>query len=142
MTETIKENPPQTVRIINAVPTTDEVQVAPDEKYADLPAPITPRVGIVRWIPQGDGLYRPRIQVLDNWIRVTRAAEYGIHIPSDTLVRLGNGGFIEISQPSPGYTAINLESLLRHIELCKDAEFWTPERRDRYRASAWNFRQV
>jgi hypothetical protein len=118
------------------------IRVSPEEKYADLPADITPKVGIVRWVPAGDGTYRPRVQVLENWIRTTHAPQYGVHIRPETLVRLGNSGFIDIVQTSPGHNAISLESLLAHIERCRDPEFWTEARIAKYRTSFWNFRQA
>lgn len=120
-------------------PTGQTLEVAPGERYADLPATHVPRAGIVRWTPSGDGTYRPRLQILEIWVRVTNAHEYGVTVPRDTLVRLGNAGFIELVQPSPNHVAVNLDSLLAHIERCKDPEFWNAERRQRYREALWNW---
>jgi hypothetical protein len=120
-------------------PTGQTIEVAPGTAYADLPPTHVPRAGIVRWTPAGDGTYRPRVQVLEIWVRVSHAGDYGITIPRDTLVRLGNAGFIELAQPSPGHTAVNLDSLLAHIEKCKDPEFWNKERRQRYREALWSW---
>jgi hypothetical protein len=126
------------VRIANTAGHT--IDIAPGEKYADIPPDKLPKVGIVRWIPCGDGTYRPRLQVMENWIRTTHAPQFGIHIQPETLVRLANSGFIQIAQTSPGHNAINLESLLDHIEACRDPEFWTSARKATYRRAFWNFR--
>lgn len=116
------------------------VEVAPGERYTDAPPEIAPQYGIFRWVPAGDGTYRPRIQVLETWIRVADAPKYGIHILRDTLVRLGNAGFIGISQATPGQNHIHLESLIDHVEACKDPEFWNAERRAKYSAALQRFR--
>jgi hypothetical protein len=132
---------PRTVQLANAGGQPVTVEIAPGEAYADLPAEQAPRVGIVRWVPAGDGLFRPRVQLLENWIRTTHAPQFGIHIKPETLVRLGNSGFIKFSQTSPGHNAVCLESLLDHIEKCRDPEFWTTERRKQYTTAFWRFRQ-
>jgi hypothetical protein len=131
-----------TTQPVRIHPISATMQLAPGEKFADVPPDILPKVGIVRWIPSGDGSYRPKLQVLEIWVRVTHAHLYGITIPRDTLVRLGNAGFIELSQPSPGHTAVNLDSLLAHIEACKDPEFWTETRQAQYREALWSFRNT
>lgn len=118
---------------VTIFPTKETVEVAPGEKYVDLPITLAPKVGIVRWVPVGDGSYKPRLQVMETWIRVTAAAQFGVHIKRDTLIRLGVAGFISISQPSPQNTSVSLESLLEHLERCKDPEFWTEARLVKYR---------
>lgn len=129
--------PSRTVRIANTDAT---IQVAPGERYADLPAELAPRVGIVRMVPVGEGLYKPRLQVMENWVRVTETEQFGIYISRDTLVRLGVAGFVPISQPSPQIITISLEGLLDHIEKCKDPEFWTERRMHQYRIANNGFR--
>lgn len=114
-------------------PTKKTVEVAPGERYVDLPPASVPKAGIVRWVPAGDGTYRPRLQVMETWVRVGNCEQFGIHIKRDTLIRLGCAGFIEISQPSPFTPSITIESLLAHIEAARDPEFWTEERLDIYR---------
>ena len=127
---------------IRVHPTATTTQVTAGAKFAEIPEETVPKVGIVRWIPEGDGTYRPRVQILETWVRVSLAHQYGVSIPRDTLVRLGNAGFIELCQPSPCHTAVNLDSLLRHIEACKDPEFWNPERMTRYRAALGSFKDT
>jgi hypothetical protein len=131
---------PRNFDLVKVANTGQSVEVAPGETLADLPEKAAPKVGIVKWIPQGDGTYRPKIQVLENWIRTTHAPLYGVHIKPETLVRLGNSGFIELTQTSPGHNAVNLESVLAHVERCKDPEFWTSARIEQYRTAFWNFR--
>ena len=118
---------------VSIYPTKQTVEVAPGERYVDLPPATVPKAGIVRWVPAGDGTYRPRLQVMETWVRVGNCEQFGIHIKRDTLIRLGSAGFIEISQPSPFTPAITIESLLAHIESAKDSEFWTEERLAKYR---------
>jgi len=123
-------------------PDQQEIEVAPGERYVDVPPDIVPKIGIVRWTPAGDGTYKPRVQVMENWIRVTEATRFGIHIKRETLIRLGTSGFISSNQPSPGMICISLDSLLEHIELCKDPEFWTEKRRTEYRKALPIFRET
>lgn len=123
---------------VSIYPTKQTVEVAPGERYVDLPPATVPKAGIVRWVPAGDGTYRPRLQVMETWVRVGNCEQFGIHIKRDTLIRLGAAGFIEISQPSPFTPSITVESLLAHIEAAKDPEFWTEERLATYRRSYTN----
>lgn len=134
------QKPNPAARPVRIAHTSATVLVAPGERYVDLPPEHTPRVGIVRMVPVGEGLYKPRLQVIENWIRVTEAEQFGIFIRRDTLVRLGVAGFIPISQPSPQITAISLEGVLDHIEACKDPEFWTEKRMHIYRTANDCFR--
>jgi len=131
--------PKQKVKIAG---TTSSVEVAPGERYAGIPADIVPKVGIVRWTPVGDGTYRPRLQVLDTWVRTSELPQFGIHIPRDTIGRLGAAGFIEISQLSPRCPSVTMESVLAHIESCKDPEFWTEARVAKYRKTFWQFKNT
>jgi len=123
---------------VSIYPTRHSVEVAPGERYVDLPPATVPKAGIVRWVPAGDGTYRPRLQIMETWVRVGNCEQFGIHIKRDTLIRLGAAGFIEISQPSPFTPSITIESLLAHIEAAKDPEFWTEERLATYRKSYTN----
>ena len=128
----VTESPDQRFPV-SIYPTKHCVEVAPGERYVDLPPSTVPKAGIVRWVPAGDGTYRPRLQIMETWVRVGNCEQFGIHIKRDTLIRLGSAGFIEISQPSPFTPSITVESLLAHIEAAKDPEFWTEERLERYR---------
>jgi hypothetical protein len=121
-------------------PTGEAIEIAPGERYVDLPQEIAPKFGIIRWMPAGDGTFRPRVQVLENVIRVTEARQYGIHISRETIIRLGVAGFVSISQLAPMTICVSLESLLDHIDACKDPEFWTEERLVRYRKALPIFR--
>lgn len=125
---------------VRIYPTNQTIAVAPGERYVDIPPAKVPQAGIVRWVPAGDGTYRPRLQVMETWVRVGQCEQFGIHIKRDTLIRLGIAGFIKICQPSPMTPSISIESLLEHMEAAKDPEFWTEERLERYRRTLHTFR--
>lgn len=125
---------------VSIYPTNKTIEVAPGERYTDIPAANVPKAGIVRWVPAGDGTYRPRLQVMETWVRVGQCEQFGIHIKRDTLIRLGIAGFISICQPSPMTPSISIESLIAHMEASQDPEFWTDERLERYRRTINTFR--
>jgi hypothetical protein len=116
------------------------VEIKPGESLADLPAEIKPPSTFCRWLPVGAGYFRPEFAEPQNWIRATHALLYGVHMKPEHLVRLGNAGFIDIAQVSPGCTMVLLESILAHIERCKDPAYWTEARAARCREGFWNFR--
>ena len=132
-------NPQSNAVIANAavrlLPAGAEIRVSPDaltRRVADLPAEHIPRIGVADWQPAGDGTYRPIVRIHECFVRVTDAERVS-GIPYLTLRRLISAGFCKGSQPSPGNVLIDLHSYFDHVDACKDPEFWTPARREKYR---------
>lgn len=110
------------------------IKVAPHVTI--IPADIRriPALGIFEWKANGDGTYSPMVRVKDAWLRVSEAEKLPLGLSAEVIIKLLRGGFIVGSQPAPNNIIINVNSLLEHIEECsEDPEYWTNERRTRFR---------
>lgn len=85
------------------------------------------RVGKIRWRPVGGGAYKPVVEVLPNQIDLCKIEAGGFHLRAETVSRLIAAGFVKGEGRK-----VDVLSLQRHIEACKDRWFWTPERRAHY----------
>lgn len=119
---------------ITVLPENREVRIAPDaatRRVVDAPAAASPKIGIFRWQPAGDGTYRPIYQI---HAALMRAADFAplVGISYFTLVRLIRAGFVGGAQPSPNLIQVDVASYFEHQERTKDPDFWTPGRRRAY----------
>ena len=114
------------------LPTLRTCQVSPDQVMSDMPQSEAPRYTLAKWIPVGDGTFRPRLQTIEVWARMKDLPSYGIPLPPETITRLATAGFIEMRKVAPASLMVNLDSLYAHLEACKDPEFWTKERIAKY----------
>lgn len=101
-----------------------------------------PRYGVVRWVPAGDGLWRPMIRGWGKYVALRRffrpgatgkevhpmMRRLGLDLSYNSVLRLYKNGFITGLQPVPHKILIDLESLQRHLTEAQDPDFWTPER--------------
>lgn len=111
-----------------------KIHVAPH--LTVIPADIrrVPALGIFDWRANGDGTYTPMIRVKDAWLRVSEAEKLPLGMSAEVITKLYRGGFIVGAQPAPNNIIINVTSLLEHIEECsEDPDFWTRERRQRFK---------
>lgn len=104
-----------------------KLEIAPGQKViVGLPDALRPKLGLVSWMPQGDGSYKPVVKTRDSWVKLVDSlpAELGLDVDAKTLRRLVVAGIVEGRQPSPHVTEINLHSLDEHLEACRDPEYW------------------
>ncbi|MGC3991682.1 MAG: hypothetical protein QM796_18725 [Chthoniobacteraceae bacterium] len=123
--------PNQPARIL---PGSFTIQIAPGQRYAEIPREQVPSVGVLDWVPQGDGTYRPKARIHQLQVRLTEAARL-LRLDKGILQRLSRAGFIEHLQVTPGNVLIDLPSYFAHVERCKDPDFWTAKRRAQYSAA-------
>ena len=130
----IPARPPAPTRLA-AITRPAMVQVAPG-KYAPTSAEV-PELTVCAWQKSADGHYIP-VPVAERWVRLdddmTRILGFGgvrgTRPRSDTLLRLGRSGFIEIIHASPRCYMLNLDSWFNHLRRCaEDPEFWENEAR-------------
>ena len=113
------------------------VRVAPG-KHGWIPADwakdAIPQYVLCRWSKQPDGSYAP-VPFPYRMVRMTPETTAMLGFTSgnrtvryDTLLRLGNAGFIQIVRVSPNCWLIDLDSWFRHLADCMDdPEFWDNE---------------
>lgn len=123
---------------IRLLPGDKVIKVAPDaatRKVVDAPQALIPKIGIVDWLPAGDGTYNPVLRLHAQHIRVSIAAVV-CDVHHLILRRLIRAGFVEGYQPSPCCCMINLHSYFDHLNrVAEDPEFWDEKRRARYSAA-------
>ena len=91
---------------------------------------------ICRVVPNQDGTVR-LVPAYEQWMRLCSANVrlLGMEGQWHTLMRLGRGGFIEISNPAPRYHMLNLTTWWGHLaRVAEDPDYWdasTPKGRAR-----------
>lgn len=120
-------------RKVTLYPSRKVVEVAPGVKIAQLAKEHVPEIAIIKWRAVGDGTYQPMLHAYEPEIRVTEGARI-LHVDYKTLRRLVAAGFIDGTQPSPGFYQMNLTSWFTHVEkVRRDPEFWSRrENKQRY----------
>lgn len=77
-------------------------------------------------------IYIERIH--DAWLRISEAEKLNLGLSEEVIVKLIKAGFVEGGRAAPNSKTVNVVSLLEHIEETReDPDFWTPERKQRYR---------
>jgi hypothetical protein len=118
------------------VPSGTTVQLAPgQESRIPVPREAVPRYGMVQLMRQTDGTYLPVLKTWSETVRLTCSLpnDLGLDVSYNTLVRLVTAGFVQGTRIAPETTLIDLESLVAHMEACRDPEYWTPARVQKYR---------
>jgi hypothetical protein len=118
------------------IQTNTRVQLAPgQESGVSVPRESVPRYGVVQLMRQTDGTYIPVLKTWSETVRLTcnLPHELGLDISYNTLTRLVIAGFISGQRIAPETTLIDLESLVAHMEACRDPEFWNAKRIEQYR---------
>jgi hypothetical protein len=111
-----------------------KIEVAPGTKVLPVDVRRIPALGVFEWKSNGDGTYTPYERVKDAWLRVSECEMLPLGLSAEVITKLFRGGFIIGSQPAPNNIVIQVNSLLEHIEECsEDTEYWTSERRQRFR---------
>lgn len=112
------------------------VQVAPGVWRHTGTGP-APDMVICRVIPNEDGTMR-LVPAYEQWMRLCHrtVSMLGMEGQYHTLRRLGRAGFIEIVNPAPNFSMLNLSSWWGHLaRVAEDSEFWskeTPEGKKRF----------
>ena len=106
------------------------VVIAPGKTVSALPPDAVDAIAIAELQPAGDGTYRPVARLAKRWIINNDAnlKTYGIPLSYRSVLRLIRGGFIDGRHATPKTWQFDYYSYLRHLEACKDPEFWTPRR--------------
>lgn len=106
------------------------VQVAPGI-FARQNRAAVPDVTLAYWIPQDDGTYK-LLPFTERMVRVTNKLTrmLGFSGQYNTIMRLGEAGFIEIVRIAPYTHLINLDSWFNHVRRCaENSEFWDDKKR-------------
>lgn len=106
------------------------VQVAPGI-FARQNTAAVPDVTLAYWIPQDDGTYK-LLPFTERMVRVTTklVRMLGFAGQYNTLMRLGEAGFVEIVRIAPNTHLINLDSWFNHVRRCaENTEFWEDTKR-------------
>ena len=108
-----------------------EIEIAPGKTIVPLPPDAIEHVVIADLQPAGDGTYRPVARLARRWIinSAPNLKRYGIPLSSSSVKRLIRAGFIVGSKSTPKLYQFDYYSYLRHLEACKDPEFWDDRRR-------------
>lgn len=119
------------------------VEVAPDTRVLPVDVRQIPALGVFEWVGkrvifeetnQRGVAYVPVMRLREAWIRVSEAEKLPFGLSAEVIVRLMRGGFIEGGQPAPNNTVVNVQSLLNHYDATlEDPDFWTPERRKKFK---------
>lgn len=113
-------------------------ELAPDVLVAAKPVQITaPRMGIVTWVPVGDGLYKSVIETHPTIIDIKDWDKKTLGCSKFVIAVLCEAGYVEAERLSPRTLAINLESYFAHrAKVREDHFFWLDdENRRRYSAA-------
>lgn len=110
------------------------IRIAPDAKPTENLAERVPTIGVVRLARDPKGRLIPMLRTWKPEVRLTKdlPAQLGIEIDYRTLCRLISAGFIRARRPAPRLTLVSIESLIEHLDLCRDPEFWEGENLERY----------
>lgn len=95
-----------------------------------------PRYGLVWLMRQSDGSYLPVLKHHALYVSMSHdlPVQLGLKgLSPKGLYRLIAAGFVACSRTTPGTILVDLGSLAAHIESARDPEFWTPERRKRWK---------
>jgi hypothetical protein len=119
------------------------IEVAPGIKALPVDVRQIPAMGAFEWVckrvifeetNQRGVAYVPVMRIRDAWIRVSEAEKLPFGLSAEVIVRLVRAGFVEGGQPAPNNTVVNVASLLAHYDATlEDLDFWTPERRRRFK---------
>ncbi|MCX6908122.1 MAG: hypothetical protein NTY01_08775 [Verrucomicrobia bacterium] len=103
-----------------------KVEIVPGVKITPVSIESVSRFAIARWVPQGDGTFKPVAKSCDPWVRLTVSLprELGLGISWDVMRRLIVSGIVASRRPGPHTTEISIESLNAHLEGCRDTEYW------------------
>lgn len=76
----------------------------------------------------------PVDRVHDRWMRLSEI-ESRLHlgVSAEVMQKLCYGGFISYARPGPDNILVDIVSLLEHFEETSDPDYWTKERRQRYK---------
>lgn len=121
---------------VTLLPSGRTIHVSPEEatrRVIAAPADSTPRFGIFRWQPAGDGTFRPIYLIHEEMMKSADLAKL-VGISRMTLSRLAHAGFVACSQPSPFVLLVDVASYFAHQEAARDPDFWTESRRRQYGA--------
>lgn len=111
-----------------------KIEVSPKVRVLPVDIRKVPALGIFDWQHNGDGTFTPVTRVKDSWLRVSEVERLPLGLSAEVIMKLYKGGFIEGAQPAPNNIVVNVISLLDHIEECAaDPDYWTPERRQRFK---------
>ena len=117
---------------ISLFPIGVKMRVAPDQEFAPWPSHLpVPRVGMMEWVPQADGSYRPMIHCHPVWVRMTEhiTEDLGLGINYQALRRLMRAGFVRERRIAPGQYSFDLQSYFKHCAAVQaDPYFWENER--------------
>jgi hypothetical protein len=118
------------------------VEVSPGTKLLPVDLRRVPALGVFEWVYKQvqfeDGSRGtacvPVLRIKEAWLRVSEAEKLPLGLSAEVIVRLIRGGFVEGAQPAPNNTTVNVLSLLDHFEQTReDPDYWTPERRKRFK---------
>lgn len=120
-----------------------QVEVAPGVKILPVDVRSIPAYGMFEWVSrrvifedtnQRGVAYVPVMRIREAWIRLSEAERLPFGLSAEVIARLIRGGFVEGGQPAPNNTVVNVVSLLAHYDATlEDLDFWTPERRKRFK---------
>ncbi len=88
----------------------------------------------VEFFSNGDGSFRAVPQKPVMMASITRAAKI-TGKSRQNIYRLFRAGFIKGNQSSPGKIQIDMMSLYEHVEESGQNDYWTTERKNRYRGN-------
>jgi hypothetical protein len=109
----------------------DMVQVAPGEWAPARRGATPPELTLATWKQNTSGTYYP-VPVTDRLVRLTRKLVGLLGFPGmyNTLLRLGDAGFVELVRVAPNTHMLNLDSYYNHLRRCaEDPTFWADQRR-------------
>lgn len=119
-----------------------KIEVAPDVRILPMELRRIPAIAVTEAVMKNvtfeDGTkgtaYIFVERVHDAWLRVSEAEKLPLGMSAEVIMKLIRTGFVEGSQGAPCNLMVNVRSLLDHIEQTReDPEFWTPERRRRFK---------
>lgn len=111
-----------------------QIEVRPGQKVAPLPEKAIPKLAIAKWVPAGDGTYRPVASIEGRAIRLTPDTVAQLKLPASyaTIRRLVVAGFVDGGKVTPNLWVFDPESYLRHQNnVFSDEEFWDEKHPDK-----------
>ncbi len=127
--QTARASEPITTRLRRAT-APKMIQVAPGV-FARENTSAVPDVTLAYWIPQDDGTFK-LLPFTERMVRITTklVRMLGFGGQYNTLMRLGEAGFVEIVRIAPNTHLINLDSWFNHVRRCaENTEFWDDKKR-------------